>query len=264
MEDYVNYATKGLRNFLLQTIPTPSTTKKPWRSEGFAVPEEGGEFGAGRVTVSPAYFMQRLEVFGQVQFTFFWLILIQRLQDPIVASASYSCVEVQEWLAALSTTEFFWNAITAAVAPDLFAAGANTISKVNEVQGLIKSARVCQALSQWPSVFSGLEIIANRTTPSHRDAGGAPSHFDLLVSLGRNHEAKLTLPDVQAELDYFPGTMVFISGKVLEHSVGPWINGERLVIAHFMKDKVHNRLGVPRPAFPTQSFFLKFIGRGRR
>ncbi|KAG2150756.1 uncharacterized protein EDB93DRAFT_1051873, partial [Suillus bovinus] len=62
---------------------------------------------------------------------------------------------------------------------------------------------------------------------------------DLLVSLGSEHEAKLTLPDVGAELDYYPGTMVFISGKVLEHSVGLWIKGERLVIAHFMKDKVH-------------------------
>jgi hypothetical protein len=92
--------------------------------------------------------MQRLEVLRQVRFSFFWLILTQRLQDPIVASSSYSNVEVQEWLAALSTTEFFWNAITAAVAPDLFAAGAHTISKLNEeVQGLKQSTRVSLALS---------------------------------------------------------------------------------------------------------------------
>ncbi|OAX31579.1 hypothetical protein K503DRAFT_787747, partial [Rhizopogon vinicolor AM-OR11-026] len=59
--DYVNSATKGLRSLLLGSIPTPSTTKGPWRSEGFIIPDGGGEFGAGRVTVSPAYFMQRLE-----------------------------------------------------------------------------------------------------------------------------------------------------------------------------------------------------------
>ncbi|OJA14826.1 hypothetical protein AZE42_13987, partial [Rhizopogon vesiculosus] len=77
---------------------------------------------------------------------------LERLQDPIVASASYSNVEVQEWLATLSTTEFFWNAITATVALDLFAAGAHTISKLNEeVQGLKKSTWVSQALSRWPS-----------------------------------------------------------------------------------------------------------------
>ncbi|KAG1808386.1 uncharacterized protein BJ212DRAFT_1303009 [Suillus subaureus] len=100
-----------------------------WRSQGFVMPEEGGEFGAGQITVSPAYFMQRHEVLVKstylAAFDTFWQ---QRLQDPMVTSASYKSVEVQEWLAALSTMEFFWNAITAALAPDLFEAGATVIS----------------------------------------------------------------------------------------------------------------------------------------
>ncbi|KAG2079127.1 hypothetical protein BDR04DRAFT_997651, partial [Suillus decipiens] len=58
------------------------------------------------------------------------------------------------------------------------------------------------------------------------DTGGSPSLFDLLISLGSGHEAKLTLADVGAELDYNPGIMVFISGKVLKHSIGPWGPGE--------------------------------------
>ncbi|KAG1729647.1 uncharacterized protein EDB91DRAFT_1059927, partial [Suillus paluster] len=203
-------------------------------------PEGGGIFGAGRVTVSPAYFMQRHE----------------RIQDPLVTSASYSSAEVQEWLAALLTTEYFWNAITAASAPGLFEAGSTAIS---EVVQQVRRASKPDAVP--PSIFSGLEVIANCVTFSHRDPGGAPSLFDLLVSLGSGHEAKLTLRDIGAELDYHPGTMVFISGKVLEHSIGPWIKGERIVIAHFMKDKVHSRVGVPRPAFPTQDFFLQMVGR---
>ncbi|KAG1851128.1 hypothetical protein F4604DRAFT_1934137 [Suillus subluteus] len=75
--DHVNSATKALRNVLLRSIPS-SSDKSSWRSQGFVIPEEGGEFGAGRITVSPAYFMQRHE----------------RLQDPMVTSASYSSVEV--------------------------------------------------------------------------------------------------------------------------------------------------------------------------
>ncbi|KAG1840122.1 hypothetical protein C8R48DRAFT_679665 [Suillus tomentosus] len=203
-------ATKGLRTLLLETIK--SSTQQSWRSQGFVVPEGGGEFGAGRVTVSPAYFMQRHE----------------RLEDPMVTSASYKSVEVQEWLATLSATESFWNAITAVSAPDLFEAG--------------------------------LEIIANRTTLSHRDSGGAPSLFDLLISLGSGHEAKLTLADVGAELDYYPGTMVFISGKILQHSIGPWGPGERLVIAHFMRDKIHSRVG-KKTRLKAATF--SFQGRGR-
>ncbi|KAG2067042.1 hypothetical protein BDR04DRAFT_1028585, partial [Suillus decipiens] len=158
----------------------------------------------GRITVSPAFFMQRHE----------------RLQDPMVTSASYKSVEVQEWLAALSATEFFWNAITATSAPDLFEAGTSAITQV--VQELQDSDKHMSApISYWPSIFSGFEIIANWTTLSHQDTGGSPSLFDLLISLGSGHEAKLTLADVGAELDYNPGTMVFISGKVLQHSIGP-------------------------------------------
>ncbi|KAG1732856.1 uncharacterized protein EDB91DRAFT_1084601 [Suillus paluster] len=233
--DCVNSATKALRNLLLRSIPS-SSDKSSWRSQGFVMPEEGGEFGAGRITVSPAYFMQRHEVLVKstclAAFDTFWQ---QRLQDPMVTSASYKSVEVQEWLAALSTTEFFWNAITAASAPDLFKAGATAISRV--VQELQESVKPV-------------------------DIGGAPSLFDLLISLGSGHKAKLVLADVGAELDYYPGTMNFISGKVLQHSIGPWGEGERLVIAHFMKDKIHSRVAVSRPAFPTQAFFLKMVGQG--
>jgi len=36
--------------------------KQPWRSQGFILPEGGGEFGAGRVTLCPGGFMQGHEV----------------------------------------------------------------------------------------------------------------------------------------------------------------------------------------------------------
>ncbi|KAG1789806.1 uncharacterized protein HD556DRAFT_1198629, partial [Suillus plorans] len=68
-------------------------------------------------------------------------------------------------------------------------------------------------------------------TFSHRDGSESPSLLDLLVSLGRNHHATLALADLKAELNYSPGTIVYISGRVLEYSVGPWLNGEQFVIA---------------------------------
>ncbi|KAG1721212.1 uncharacterized protein EDB91DRAFT_1019535, partial [Suillus paluster] len=92
----------------------------------------------------------------------------------------------------------------------------------------------------WPSIFSGLELIVNWVTLGHHDAGGASSHYDLLASLGIGHNANFRIEDLEAELDYFPGTLVSILGKVLEHSVSPWKIGERFVVTHFMKDKVHD------------------------
>ncbi|KAG2070553.1 hypothetical protein BDR04DRAFT_1018580, partial [Suillus decipiens] len=77
-------------------------------------------------------------------------------------------------------------------------------------------------------------------TLGHCDAGGASSHYDLLASFGIGHNAIFQIEDLEAELDYFPRTLVSILGKVLEHSVSLWKIGERFVIAHFMKDKVHD------------------------
>ncbi|KAG2109004.1 uncharacterized protein F5147DRAFT_549710, partial [Suillus discolor] len=56
----------------------------------------------------------------------------------------------------------------------------------------------------WPSDFSGIEVIVNQETPYHRDPGASPSFYDLLVSLGKDHQAILDLPDVGAELQYDP------------------------------------------------------------
>ncbi|KAG1742099.1 hypothetical protein EDB19DRAFT_1907563 [Suillus lakei] len=99
----------------LPNILSPSRLKKKsWRDDGYLVPEGGGEFGAGRITIAPAYFMQRQE----------------RLVDPLVTSESYSSGKVQDWLAALRTSEVLWNVITATVAPDLFQAGVSSFSEV--------------------------------------------------------------------------------------------------------------------------------------
>jgi hypothetical protein len=53
--------------------------------------------------------------------------------------------------------------------------------------------------------------------------------------------------------------MLFIVGRVLEHSVESWGNEECFVIIYFMKDKVHNRVRVVRLAF-LYRFFLKMVG----
>ncbi|KAG1764500.1 hypothetical protein EV702DRAFT_1051329 [Suillus placidus] len=56
--------------------------------------------------------------------------IIVRLVDPLVTSQSYTSEKVQQWLAALRTSEVLWNAITATVAPDLFQAGVTAFSEI--------------------------------------------------------------------------------------------------------------------------------------
>lgn len=105
----------------------------------------------------------------------------------------------------------FFNAITAFIAPELFEAGLAAASKVSSAT--LQSKKPAPT-SQWPSVFSGIELIVNRVTLGHRDAGGASSHYDLLASFGIGHNATFRIKDLEAELDYFPGTLVSILGKV--------------------------------------------------
>jgi hypothetical protein len=104
----------------------------------------------------------------------------------------------------------------------------------------------------WPTIYPAMDVIANRVTPPHRDRGGATSFYDHLVSFGQDHDAVLLLDDFHAEFAYKPGTSVLFSGKVLTHSVPKWSEGERLVIAHYAKDNVQERLNVARPLLPTQ------------
>lgn len=137
--------------------------------------------------------------------------MIQRLVDPLVTSASYSSDSVQNWLVDMSNSEYFWNAITVTIAPQLYQAGSDSISKVSSQTW---QSRKSVSVSQWPSIFSGLEVISNRMTLSHRDPGGAPSHYDMLVSLGIEHDTIFSIEDLEAELVYSPGTMTYIAGRV--------------------------------------------------
>jgi hypothetical protein len=103
----------------------------------------------------------------------------------------------------------------------------------------------------WPTLFSSIDVIANRITPAHEDTGGAITYYDHLVSLGQGHEACLYLDHLGGRFLYKPGTSVLFPGKVFSHSVLVW-RGGRIVIAHYEKDDIHNRLSVARPSLPTQ------------
>jgi hypothetical protein len=104
----------------------------------------------------------------------------------------------------------------------------------------------------WPTIYPAMDVIANRVTPQHYDRGGATTFYDHLLSFGEGHTAQFHVEDFHAAFEYQSGTSVLFPGKVLGHSVPEWDNGERMVIAHYAKDDVQCRLGVPRPSLPTQ------------
>ena len=86
----------------------------------------------------------------------------------------------------------------------------------------------------------------------HLDWEGAVTFYNHLLSLGGGHNATLDFDDFDAQFTYESGTSVFLTCRVFLHSVLQWSGSERIAIAHYSKDDVHDCIGIPRPALPTQ------------
>lgn len=117
----------------------------------------------------------------------------------------------------------------------------------------VKDLKLAQA---WPSVFTGISVISNRETPAHRDRGSSFQDYDLLNSLGTHKRSSLVIHDVGRSYAYHPGVAVALCGKVFQHSVPGWVGGERVCYAHFMKDKVLEKLGCDSRSWPTLDAFV--------
>ncbi|KAI6000232.1 hypothetical protein EDC04DRAFT_2908881 [Pisolithus marmoratus] len=127
--------------------------------------------------------------------------------------------------------EDFWITIAEIVLLDLAQVGKEAISAK---QHWVTTQPPCPV--RLPSIYLGIDVIVNQETPPHQDQASAPSLLDLV-----------------------PGTMVFLAGKLLTHSVPKWEKGERIALAHYMKDAIHNRFGLARPMFTQQQDLLGFF-----
>jgi hypothetical protein len=140
----------------------------------------------------------------------------------------------------MSESNAVFSAILAVIHPKLYDAGWHTIRRLRDTPEVDAQ----DVLSRWASTFSGLAVISNRLTPSHRDTGSRNNWYDILVTLGRYRNCDLKLPGLGISLEYGPGTVVGILGKVVEHEV-PEFEGDRVCYAYFMKNNVHEWAKVP-------------------
>ena len=152
--------------------------------------------------------------------------------------------EGAEFMNAITNVEMLMDAALASCTRELYQIGSLAIELLQEGNSLYQWH---DNIKLWPSAFSAIQAIVNRSTPSHYDSRASEPVFDLLVSAGTHTEAFIFLGDVQARLSYNPGTVVLVCGRVLRHEVPTWEGGERICIAHYMCDNVHERLGLKRP-----------------
>ncbi|KAI6026061.1 hypothetical protein EDC04DRAFT_2606156 [Pisolithus marmoratus] len=122
----------------------------------------------------------------------------------------------------IAYAEEFWNSIAEVTLPDLTCVGKQAFAAKDHLDRTIS-----RTTTPLPSIYVGIDVIVNQETPPHLDTISAPSLLDLVF---------------------------------LHHSVPKWEKGERIALAHYMKDMVHSRFGVWRPAFTQQKDILgKFL-----
>ena len=161
-------------------------------------------------------------------------------QECPKASANFRSHPALDWLDAISESNAILSAILAVIHPTLYDAGWQTTERLRKTPEIGPQ----DILSRWASVFSGVSVISNRISPPHRDGSSRLHWYDLLVTLGSYRNCKLELPGIKLSLEYGPGTVVGISGSVLEHKV-PKFEGDRVCYAYFMRSNVVEWAKVP-------------------
>ena len=167
----------------------------------------------------------------------------------------------EPWLLCMKSTEILLNALTALISLHLYNAGFNAMMKLRSPD-TYQNVETHENVPLWPSVYTGIAVISNRDTPRHYDINGCPPWYDLLVSCGTHKTAEFSIPKLEVTLSYSPQTVVAVCGKILSHEVVHWEGGERICMAHYMRNMVHDRLGVDQPSWCRHNIYRRKMHRG--
>jgi hypothetical protein len=185
-----------------------------------------------------------------------YIYLFKQISMLLYASPTLQKKKGAEFMKKIAQVETLCNVTLLLTAPDLYQAGLTAMDQVHAGANMFKDY---PNTSLWSSCYTAMQVIVNRTTPPHRDIGGSPPLFDLLVSAGTHTKARLEFREIGLKLSYRPGTIAIVCGRVLLHEVKDWEGGERICIAHMMKDSVHNKQNVARPRWPEHSRYFSCI-----
>ena len=111
----------------------------------------------------------------------------------------------------------------------------------------------------WPSMFSALSIISNRSTPFHRDDQGGVAWYDILTSIGQYVKAPLYLSPFAFRIDNCPGTLCAFSGMSLRHGVRK-CKESRISFAWYMREKIRVGEGIPAAGWMRQGWYSEVVG----
>jgi len=160
--------------------------------------------------------------------------------------------EAQKWLEEISDTSALMGGLTALINPEVYRAGMECLEAISlNPEMIAKNDDLLKILSYWTSPYLAISLISNRNSPLHRDNGGGYSTMDLLVTLGKYRQGWFHVPGLGYNLSYNSGTVIGICGRVVRH--GATAEGERLVLAQYLKANMLRELGIKEPDWVNSS-----------
>lgn len=180
----------------------------------------------------------------------------QTIEWPLETSASLKDTNPDNsgrlWADEMYTSSALISAMLRVMHPTLYEAGRQTM------QRLATDESLTPAVDQWSSVFNACSLLSNRWTPIHRDNYSRPQWYDILTTFGVYRGAVMELPSIGVRCAYSSGTVMAFSGKVLQHGV-PECDGERVCLAYYMRDNVHERMGVEAAQWMKMNYYADII-----
>ena len=116
--------------------------------------------------------------------------------------------------------------------------------------------QIVEAARSWPGSLPGISVISNRASICHLDVNGHKEWYDFLVAAGTYKSCWFRLPDLELQLEYLPGTVVALNGRILRHEVVEWEGGDRVCYAHWVRPTLLRAVSVDLPSWVTQSEFF--------
>lgn len=227
-----------------------------WRTNAkYFQQDDGRSPTPGIVNMSPAWFQQGKDV------CHLFLPTPQNVDEDVIQTNDF-LLEVSaplkhrtteaacnNWLKDMMETSALIGAILSIIHPDLYARSRETLLALMEKPGVMKEFDLfMEVMKSWSSVFSGMSVVSGRQCPVHRDVQAMHSWFDILATFGEYTDGRMELPSLGLRLEYNPGTIVGLAGRVVSHGVAE-TEGKRACLAYFMREKVHERAGVKAPGW---------------
>jgi len=175
-----------------------------------------------------------------------------------------------EWLKEITLVEQLLDKLFSLISPDLHQAASQALDKVTWDANLPlgsncwPQSKMVKMAQTWPTAATGVSVIANRASVCHTDNKGQKDWYDILLTAGRYEECWFCLPDLDLRLEYLPGTVVALNGRILKHKVVKWEGGDRVCYAHWFRRAVIRNLLTEEelpslPSWVTQSRYIELM-----